>query len=485
MSRGRFDPSSLPVTTPQPSTTMVQSSSVPTSIETAAPTSTASVSFPPCAASCLADATSTLPCEEWDSQCLCLHASTVSSSVDTCLTASGECSATDKTSATLYYDSLCQSLGYATDSNSTDLPTAALVTATGSPSATSSITPTAQVASAPSQSSANTNSHGLSVGAVAGIAVACALLVVGIITALVLLYLRRRSRPQIVIVDSEKKSPFDSSRPTTAQTRPKSSGRQSALFTLEGPSPPRKENPFRDSARTLNSPTTNFTNKSFTWYNKKEAELSTTTLMTASRNLITPIPQSPAVTEFSDQASVYSASASDLSDAETRRTDDEASRPMSYRPESDAATPLRSQRGSRVIASQYMFSPPPVSFSQPRPGTAQSQAERPKLGISTQVQEIELDDVKSVEDIRDDGKSDRRITLNPLGQNPSPTSNRNSMAFSLGRNSMAFNSRRGSMLNPNRDSAAFNFALPSPSSTTGFGDSFLNMGDFDKWKDRK
>ena len=59
----------------------------------------------------------------------------------------------------------------------------------------------------------------------------------------------------------------------------------------------------------------------------------------------------------------------------------------------------------------------------------------------------------------EEGRSNMRRTFNPLGQNPSP--------------------------HPERDSEAFNFELPSPSSERGFGDSFMNMNDFDRWNERR
>ncbi|RMD40410.1 hypothetical protein DV735_g4735, partial [Chaetothyriales sp. CBS 134920] len=125
------------------------------------------------------------------------------------------------------------------------------------------------------------------------------------------------------------------------------------------------------------TPTVTLINSTDTWYNKRQAELSTTSLTSKTHNAHNPIPKSPSITEFSDAASIYSATTSIASmDGE---------RPSAAR---TSATPASSQQPppplhrSIVVGSQYIFNPSPTSFSQPRPPTSHSEKSRPTTAIA-------------------------------------------------------------------------------------------------------
>lgn len=110
-------------------------------------------------------------------------------------------------------------------------------------------------------------------------------------------------------------------------------------------------------------------------------------------------------------------------------------------------------RGDKVVMSEHIFSPPKLSFSQPRaslrdgkPSSKTRAKPPPALNLSKpkplKIETFEMDDKSR----------DKRITCNPLGQNPSPRT------------------------------PTFTFELPTPEKDN-FGSSFMN--DLDKWKERK
>ncbi|RMZ87486.1 hypothetical protein DV736_g5294, partial [Chaetothyriales sp. CBS 134916] len=363
---------------------MTDSSAVATSIQSAVPASpTASISYPPCAESCLAEATSTLPCDHSDSRCLCLHASSVQSSVTTCLAASGACSATDQTSAALYYNSICQALGYPTDSDASQLLTAPVVTATGSPPSapTATNTPTQATVPASSSSASAPHSNHLPLPAIAGIAAGSAFIVAAVITVAVFMYIRRRSQDcdQFVMVDSEQRNKHheDGSQGSTSRTPDNSAlKRQSSIFALEKPIAVPKttsKQPFvlqKGLTFTLapSTPPMTLMNSTNTWYNKKQAELSTTSLTSKAHNAHNPIPKSPSVTEFSDAASICSVTSSDATCDEGHSPPPSQISAITSSPASPSR-PHNFHRRSVVVDSQHIFNPPATSFSQLRSNT--------------------------------------------------------------------------------------------------------------------
>lgn len=179
-------------------------SSLPTRITSLVAQPTYSGTIPSCAQSCLSEATGSLPCQDTDSRCLCLHTSDVQNSVKFCLSSSNACSKTDTEVAVAYYGNICQALGYQTDLTTTAIgsagpqPTVDIVSATGQPSPV----PTQIIATSTPSSTSNQNS-GLSTPVIAGIAAGVALFLAITITTAVYFILQRRSRRDIIIHSEE------------------------------------------------------------------------------------------------------------------------------------------------------------------------------------------------------------------------------------------------------------------------------------------
>ncbi|RMZ75147.1 hypothetical protein DV738_g5638, partial [Chaetothyriales sp. CBS 135597] len=373
---------------------MADSSLLPTSIVSAILTSTQSdaattyttapISYPPCAQSCLAEATNALPCDHSDSQCLCLQAANVQSSVTACLAASGACSATDETSAALYYNTICQALGYPTvlSSSSTSQFTEAVATA---PASTSSAASASQ-------------SNVLPLAAVAGIAAGVALVVAILIAIAVYLYVRHQSRDGDHL-HSDQRDKNDKNGEDSSQYDSSRAGdngalkRHSSVLALEKILPIAKRTSnglfalHKETASTTvsNKPTVTLTNLTDTWYNKRQAELSTTSLTSKAHNAHNPIPKSPSITEFSDAASICSVTASNTS-WDGDRPPSPAHTPAVPASLGSQSQPQPPHHRSMVVGSQYIFNPPPTSFSQPRPPTSHSEKSRPTTANADAVQ---------------------------------------------------------------------------------------------------
>lgn len=200
-------------------------SSLPSEIVSApgADATTSPATYPPCAGSCLANATASLPCEETDSACLCLHASTVQDSVTSCLNLANSCTPDEIPTAADYYNQICKSLGLATSENQASAAAGPIVTASGAPSPV----PTRSAAPTSSTTAEASSDAPLSVPAIAGIAAGGAFVIVCIVISLIFWYIRRKSsssaNPVVTVESPDPANPANRLRKTMSL-------RQSALF---------------------------------------------------------------------------------------------------------------------------------------------------------------------------------------------------------------------------------------------------------------
>jgi hypothetical protein len=350
------------------STTVAQSDlDLPSQISAASdPRPTSGPSFPPCATSCLSTATNALTCQENDSRCQCSRQDQVRSSVEQCLTASEACSASEAAQAASYYRDVCLALGLDENGEPLLLNTSGgaaiatdnglVVSASNGPSSPSA-TPTSASPSGTSgaqqgrenQANDDDDDDGLSVATVAGIAAGCAFVAVAIITGLIWMYVKRRDGDEEIVreIESQAKKPkpgFESSS-TTFKSIAKSDEKSTEYALSEIPAKAnatrrkpsiaerRNRNPgplHRSPSEALNKST-----YPFPFGDKRGAEASLTNLTlpgSAGKQVSSSIVvQSPARSQFSDQASIYSVSSIHSEEAHVERASEaRRSRPTTF-----------------------------------------------------------------------------------------------------------------------------------------------------------
>ena len=334
----------------------------------ASPLPTSARSYPPCAEVCLAAATNALPCSESDSSCLCAHQQDVRKSVESCLLETSACTAADAGTAASYYETVCRGLGLNEDGRpSTIIANGGLATASSggvivpTSSATSTSSEPAPTTSSSSASESGDKSQkekedeaGLSVVTVAGIAVGCTFVVVAIITAFIWMYVKRRDEDDDTVreIESQSKKPkMDSESSTSSFKTPtqKASEKASeyALSSLSSQPPPpkytrsnkptladRRHQQAQPLQRTP-SETLNTSSYPFPFGDRRAAEASMTSLAlpnSASKPVSAIIvTHSPARSQFSDQASIYSVSSVRSQEAQIQRASEaRLSRPTTF-----------------------------------------------------------------------------------------------------------------------------------------------------------
>jgi hypothetical protein len=349
------------------STTFAQSDlDLPSQISAASnPRPTSAPSFPPCATSCLSTATNALSCQENDTKCQCARQNDVRTSVEQCLAASNACSALEAAQAASYYKDVCLALGLDENGEPLLLNTSAgiaiatdnglIVSPSNTPSSASATTTSAlpsgtSGAQEGSEDQENDNDDdGLSVATVAGIAAGCAFVAVAIITGLIWIYVKRRDGDEEIVreIESQAKKPkpaFESS--STSFKSISKSDEKSAEYALS--EIPAKANATRRkpsiaerrnrNPQPLHRSPSEALNKStypFPFGDKRGAEASLTNLTlpgSAGKQVSSSIVvYSPARSQFSDQASIYSVSSIHSEEARIERASEaRRSRPTTF-----------------------------------------------------------------------------------------------------------------------------------------------------------